>query len=215
MRTGWLALFDRKATLVPGCLFTPRPEDAILGMSLDLKMIYALKIGSWAVVAACLTGCYARSSADLEESPPEIQLEGVGLRFFRGNELRAVGRAQRATFLRNTADGTAQAVKVHFLASQDRPEIDLVAREVRGNTRTQDAIASGGVRLSRADGAVGTTERAHLAGAQKRADGELPVDVVGEGYRVHAVSGFTMDISVPGSLALRGPVETHLVGGAR
>ncbi|MBI5545764.1 MAG: hypothetical protein HY901_17890 [Deltaproteobacteria bacterium] len=142
--------------------------------------------------------------------PPEIQLEGVGLKFFRGNELRAIARAQHATFLRNTGDGTAQSVRMRLLPASGRGEIEIVAREIQGNVRRQEATAQGGVRLAETGGAAGVTEVARLFSHERRVTGDRPVDLVAGGSRIHAAAGFSLDISTPGALALEGPIDTTI-----
>jgi lipopolysaccharide export system protein LptC len=162
-----------------------------------------------------LSACTAHPPADLGEAPPEIQLEGVGFKFFRGNELRAVGKAVRATFMRDTGDGTAQNVRMRILPSPERGEIDVSATQVAGSVRTEQADARGGVRIADANGAVGLTDSAHLDGPAHKATGEEPVSIVGPGYRMHARSGFWLDMSEPGALSLKGPIDTTITGGVR
>jgi hypothetical protein len=149
-----------------------------------------------------------------EETSPEIQLEGVGVRFFRGNELRAVARAAHATFRRGNGDLAAQSVRLRFLAASDRPEIEVAAREADGNLHSQEAQAKGGVRIAETAGAAGVTEAASLDAKARRVSGTLPVDLVGQGYRIRAEKGFVLDFSTPGALALQGPIDTT-VGGLR
>ncbi|MGC4121855.1 MAG: hypothetical protein QM765_46205 [Myxococcales bacterium] len=166
------------------------------------------------MVASMVAGCDVRPPPVQEESNPEIQLEGVGLRFFRGNELRAVGRAAQATFRRSNGDLTAQSVRLRFLAALDRPEVEVAAREATGNLYSHVADAKGGVRIAQTAGAAGATEAASLDGKAQRASGTLPVDIVDEVYRIHAATGFVLNLANPGSLLLHGPVQTT-VGGLR
>jgi len=179
-------------------------------------MNFPRNISPWAIVLACVTGlcCASPTPGDFGEAPPEILLEGVGFKFFRENELRAVGKATQATFMRDTADGSAQSVRMRFLATTDRSEVELTAHEVHGNIRTQQAEATGGVRIAEAGGAIGTTESAKLDGPARRVTGEKPVDIVGAGFRVHGDNGLLMSIAEPGSLALKGPTDT-ILGGLR
>jgi hypothetical protein len=179
-------------------------------------MNYLLKIGLWAIFGA-LPACAGGPPVDLGEAPPEIQLEGVGFKFFRENELRAVGKASHATFMRDTGDGSAQSVRMRLLASADatdRSEVELAAREIHGNIRTQQVAAQGGVRIAEAGGAAGVTNTASLDGPAHLVTGKDPVDISGVGYHVHSDRGFRLDISGPGSLALSGPIDST-VGGWR
>jgi hypothetical protein len=104
---------------------------------------------------------------------------------------------------------------MRFLAaSTDRSEVELSAREIHGNIRTQQVAAQGGVRIAEAGGAAGVTETASLDGPAHLVTGGDPVDITGAGWRVHAQRGFRLDIAGAGSLALSGPIDT-VVGGGR
>jgi len=103
-------------------------------------------------------------------------------------------------------------VRARFLASPDRSEIEVVTKELSGNIRTQQATARGGVRLAQTAGAAGITDSAKVDGTARLASGEDPVDVVGDGYRIHAERGFALDFNDPGKLSLLGPIETTLGG---
>lgn len=177
-----------------------------------IHMNFLTKIRPWAVLVGSCTawGCIARPPSDIGEAPPEILLEGVGFKFFRGTDLRAVGRASQATFLRDTGDGMAQNVRMRLLADPERPEIEIVTSNVTGNVRTQQATATGGVRAAEAGGAAGLTATARLDGVGRSATGDDPVDIAGAGYHVHADKGFLLNFAAPGGLALQGPVETRL-----
>lgn len=178
-------------------------------------MISSRNTGLLALLAVLgAPACAATPPSDTGEMPPEILLKGVGFRFFRGSELRAVGRAEKATFKKDTGDGTAQGVRARFLPSESRSELEIVTRELTGNVRTQQAVATGGVRLSETGGAAGVTRSARLDGLIRKAEGDDPVDVVGAGYRMHAESGFALDFATPGGLTLLGPVDTR-IGGLR
>lgn len=172
------------------------------------------KLGPWPILlVGLLAGCTPRPPAPQEETSPEIQLEGVGVRFFRGDELRAVARAAHATFRRGNSDLTAQTVRLRFLPTGERPEVEVCAREAEGNLKSQNAEAKGAVRIAETAGAAGVTEAASLDGKARRAAGTLPVDILGDGYRIRAEKGFALDFAAPGALSLQGPVDTTLVGG--
>jgi len=173
-----------------------------------------IKLNGWEILlGACLmTACTARPPSDLGDNPPEIQLEGVGVKYFRGNELRAVVRAQQATLRRGSGDLTAQSARLRFLAQSDRPEIEVAAREAQGNLNSQQVVARGGVRIAEAGGAAGVTEAAALDAKAHRVSGDQPVDLVGAGYRIRSQKGFVLDFSAPGALALEGPIDTTVGG---
>ena len=58
-------------------------------------------------------------------------------------------------------------------------------------------------------GAVGVTESCLFDGNQKRVTGSDPVVVTGPSYRTEG-TGFSLDISTPGSLLLSGPVNSQV-----
>ncbi len=155
-----------------------------------------------------LAGCAQQPTTAAGKAPPELELEGAGLRFFRGSELRAVGRAKAATFERETGDLRAQALDLRLVATASRTDVDLRAALGRGNVRSQEADFSGAVKLSQAGAVVAVTDRAHLAGREQLASGADPVDVFGSGYRVRADGGFRMEMAQPGHVELFGPTKT-------
>ena len=155
-----------------------------------------------------LAGCAPPPLSTAGKAPPELELEGAGLRFFRGSELRAVGRSKAATFERETGDLTAQELNLRLVATASRADIDVRAALGKGNVRSQEADFSGAVKLSEAGAAVAITDRAHLVGREQLASGADPVDVFGTGYHVRANGGFRMEMTEPGHVELFGPTTT-------
>jgi len=176
----------------------------------------SVKLACWTLSLGALlsSGCYPSAAADPGDSAPEIQLEGVGLKYFRGNGLRAVGKARQASLRRSSGDLTAESARVRFLADEDRSEVEVTAPHSEGNLVTLQATARGGVRATEAPGATGETEAASLDGKTRLVSGDLPVDVFGQGYQLHAKKGFVLDLGSPSTLALQGPVDT-ILGGRR
>jgi hypothetical protein len=171
---------------------------------------------NFAITATCLLGCALAGCtappADTGATPPEIILEGVGFRFFRGSELRARGQANVATFRRDTGDVTAHRVRLVVDRDGQGDTVRFDAVSASGNVHTQLAAAAGGVHLADAQGTRGTTERARLDGKAGRVDGRDPVDVVGSGFRMHGENGFVLDLVGEDGLLLKGPVTTLVRG---
>lgn len=172
------------------------------------------KIARYAILAAALmaAGCSARPAVDAGVAPPEIVLEGVGFKFFRGSELRATGKANVATFRRDSGDVSAYRVKLNVRKAEGVQAVTLDAVSASGNVHTQLADAAGGVHLADSSDSRGTTERAHLDGKAGLVSGQDPVDVVGQGFRMHGENGFVLDLVRTDGLSLKGPVTTLVRG---
>ncbi len=134
------------------------------------------------------------------------------MRLFRGSELRCEGRAKKVTYFRNSGTGVAQNVLLEIVRpSEEGGKIDIAVATVEGDIRAQEAHGSQGVKVEEASGASGITEKAHLSGHAKCVRGNAPVDIHGQGYKLHAANGFFLNLVDPASLELQGPVVT-LVG---
>jgi hypothetical protein len=137
---------------------------------------------------------------------------GVGMRLFRGSELRCEGRAKKVTYFRNSGTGVAQSVLLEIVRpAEEGGKIDIEVAAVQGDIRAQEAYGSQGVKVEEASGASGTTEKAHLLGHAKCVQGDAPVEIHGQGYKLQAANGFFLSLVEPSSLELQGPVVT-LVG---
>jgi hypothetical protein len=154
------------------------------------------------------SGCNPPAQPPNEPEPPELELQGVGFRFFRGEELRVVGRARAGTFRNDSSQVTAERVRLKFI----RPDGDLrvEAGSATGDLRSQLARASGGVRFFGADGTRAFTPRALIDGKEQRALGNDPAELVGNGLRSRSVYGFILDFAHPGALSFIGPTTTRL-----
>ncbi len=92
-------------------------------------------------------GCGARGAQEEDRLAPELRLEDVHFRVFRGAQLAARGTAVRATYRRDSGDYTAEGVET-FLAGDGQPGWSrLTAPRAAGNPGTKDLAASGGVRF--------------------------------------------------------------------
>lgn len=173
----------------------------------------AITYACLAAIALCALASCAEPPpppADAGEPPPEVELEGVGLRLFKGETLRSTGTARAATFQRTSGEVTAQRIRLRFHGVQKDGDARLEAGSGRGDIRTQLAELSSGVRLRGADGTRGFTPRAFIDGNTEQATGVEPVEIAGDHVRSRAIYGFTLDFATPGSLSLNGPVTTRL-----
>jgi hypothetical protein len=174
-------------------------------------MLLSLRTCTLPLLSA-LAACPAEPPPAAAGVGPELELEGVGLRFFRGSELRAVGRSRTAAMERESGELKAEEIRLRLLPTASRQEVAMSAASGAGNIRSQEAEFWGAVRVKQAGGPEGATERAHLFGREHRATGTQPVELAGEGYRVHAEGGFSMELSDPGKLDLAGPTLTRALG---
>ena len=170
----------------------------------------------WTVVwagAMALSPIACRSSQTSEPAAvvPELKLEGVHFRVWRGDDLRAEGDARQVTIRRDTTQATAQDLQAELPAAGQPVEIS--APEATGLLSAQTFSAQGGVVV--VHGAErATTERArYLPGPDGRGlvQGDDPVVVERGPLRLSGV-GFTFDPET-GELLLNGPVTTRVPGG--
>lgn len=140
---------------------------------------------------------------------PELRLEGVRFRLFRGELLRAEGTASAVTYLRETTALSAADLALRLHERQD--VVLLTSPAADGVVSTRTFQAGGGLRAVRGtDTAVTDSARFDpAAGKDGQVVGDLPVELAGRGYRLRG-NGFTLDPAV-GQIALRG--GTRLVAG--
>lgn len=136
---------------------------------------------------------------------PELKLEGVRFRVYRGEELRAFGEAVTATLRRDSTRVTAQDLAA-TLPREGAP-VRITAATGEGLLSTRVFSAAGGVVVSRGTD-VARTESARFepsTGGEGLVRGDEPVVVEGDGYRLEGPR-FTLDPA-------RGEMEIQ--GGAR
>lgn len=164
-----------------------------------------------AASAAVLSGCSQPRTADERGTVPEVRLEGVRFRLFRGDVVRARGTASVLTYQRDSTTVRAEGVEVRV--GEGRDETVLRAPEGDGAIASRTFEARGGIVASRgSDSARTPSARFEPAeGGQGRVVGDEPVELSGRGYRMRG-NGFTLD-PASGEIALRG--GTRLVAGVR
>ncbi len=123
-------------------------------------------------VASPIVGCGASGTKEEDRLAPELRLEEVHFRVFRGAHLVARGSAARATYRRDTGDYTAEGVEA-FLAGDGQPS-RLTAPRAAGNPETRDLSASGGVRLERGQ-EVASSDEARYDPGDRLVHGDRPL----------------------------------------
>lgn len=141
---------------------------------------------------------------------PELELEGVRFRLYRGDTLRASGEAARVSLRRDSTELTASNLAAVLPgapgASPTEGDVRIAAPEGRGILRARTFSASGGVTVARAgDVARTATARYEPSPDGGRVLGDDPVLVEGEDYRLTG-PGFVLDPQA-GEIAVRGGVR--------
>jgi lipopolysaccharide export system protein LptC len=172
----------------------------------------ALAFG-WAM-ACLLPACGSSQGTERTAVAPELKLERVRFRVWRGDALRARGDARQVTIRKDTSQVWAEDVRAE-LPSGSEPVL-ITAPAGRGNLAAGTFSAEGGVRVVHG-GERATTERARYVPGPGGSDGQIlgddPVVVERGGNRLSGV-GFTYDPR-RGLLEVGGPVQTEAAGEGR
>ncbi len=155
-----------------------------------------------------LSGCTG-GEPPARPPPPEVTLEHVAFRAWRGPEPRASGTADRATYRKDS--GEVVAVGAHAIVPRPGvPDLAVSAPELQGDLGARAWKARGGVVLTRGD-ATARTPSARWAESDGIVRGDEPVEVTGPSYRL-AGPAFTADPTT-GNVEIRGGVRL-VAGGA-
>jgi len=153
---------------------------------------------SLALVALGMEACGRPMAGSGEGVPPQVELEGVRVRYYQGGQGVAQSRAARVTFQRESTDFTAHDVFVRFSGhgqlSGRAGQSEVRASRVEGNLATRKAEGLDGVGLKTGSGLVGQTPHAYFDGVLQEAHGSDPVSVWGPGYQLSA-KGFRVQLS--------------------
>lgn len=162
-----------------------------------------------AALAVALSGCSRAGQAQESKTVPELRLEGVHFRLFRGDALRADGTASSLTYQRETTAVRAEQVALRLHERDD--DVLLTAPEGQGVVSAKTFEATGGLVAVRGADTARTESARFEPGIGDRGQvvGDRPVELSGKGYRLRG-NGFTLDPAV-GQIALRG--GTRLVAG--
>ena len=161
------------------------------------------------IAALSIVGCEPAGPAP-EHRPPEVALDGVRFRAWRGPELAASGTAARAVYLRDSGRVDASDARV-TIPRPGAPDLEVTAPSLHGDLPARAWRASGGVVLTRGD-ATARTPSARWAESDGMVRGDEAVVLSGPGYRLEGPS-FTADPRT-GDVDVRGGVRL-VAGGAR
>ena len=133
--------------------------------------------------------------------PPEVTLNEVRLRSYRGSMLTAVGRSQSMAYERASADvlsgpGTLDVLsrEAPSVTSRLPPATRIETRAARGNLLSRGIDVWGGVRLRTPTGLLGLTDAAHLDTLTMHASGTSPVEVQGPNSYWLRAQGFDLHL---------------------
>jgi hypothetical protein len=161
------------------------------------------------IAALSVAGCDATEPV-AQARPPEVALEGVQFRAWRGAEVAASGTAARAVYLRDSGKVDAVDARV-TLPRPGTPDLEVSAPSLQGDLPARTWRASGGVVLTRGD-ASARTPTARWAESDGLVRGDEAVVLSGPGYRLEGPS-FVADPRT-GDVDVRGGVRL-VAGGAR
>jgi lipopolysaccharide export system protein LptC len=161
------------------------------------------------VVSVAGAGCRPDKPAGSQGVSPELKLEGVRFRVYRGSELRAFGEASRVSLRRDSTD--VRAADLEAVLPRSTPPVRITAPAGEGVLASRVFSASGGVTVTRGDD-VARTDRARFVPGPDggRVEGDDPIVVEGRSYRL-AGEGFTLT-PADGDIAIGG--RARLVAGA-
>ena len=157
-----------------------------------------------------LGGCGSSEPAGAATAP-EIRLETVQFRAYRGAEVSASGVAAQAVYRRSSGEVEAGDARV-TVPAQGAPDLTVAAPVLVGDLAARTWSARGGVVLVRGDATVRTAS-ARYAGKDGQVRGDEPVEVTGPGYRLVG-PGFTADPAT-GDVEIRGGVRLVVTGAGR
>lgn len=155
-------------------------------------------------------GCRRDKPVEAQAVAPELKLEAVQFRVYRGSDLRAYGKAERASLRRDSTE--LSALNLEAVLPRSTPPVRITAPAGEGVLATRTFSASGGVTVSRGDD-VARTERARYVPdpGGGRVVGEDPIAVEGRSYRLEG-KGFTLT-PADGVLTIEGGVRLAAGGG--
>lgn len=160
-----------------------------------------------AIGASVLPGCGPAKPVEAREVVPELKLEGVQFRVWRGADLRVKGEARVATLRRDTTELRA----TDLVAVQPRDDGPVVIHAPRGQgfLRSRVFTAEGGVTVQHGADVGRTPSARYVQDGGGRVTGEEALVVEGRGYRLQG-TGFLLDPAT-GDLHVHG--QPRLVAG--
>jgi hypothetical protein len=166
-----------------------------------------MKMTPHAAVALALlaaAGCGGSARRDTQAVAPELKLDGVQFRIYRGDTLRAFGEAETASLRRDSSELRAQRLEATLPRGETPTKVTAPTGE--GSLATRRFQATGGVVVSRGGDSARTDRARYEPSADGSGDGLVrgddPVIVSGRDYQLTG-TGFTLDPTV-GTIVVRG-----------
>jgi lipopolysaccharide export system protein LptC len=158
-------------------------------------------------------GCQPAKPVEAQTVVPELKLEGVRFRVYRGDTLRAFGEARTASLRRDSTEVVASELEAVLPRNPAPVRVSAPAGE--GVLSERVFSAEGGVTVARGQDVARTERARYVSGPDGgHVEGDDPVVVEGKGYRLHG-TGFTLDPDT-GEIAVRGGARLVTgLGGAR
>jgi lipopolysaccharide export system protein LptC len=155
--------------------------------------------------------CHETPQTETKALAPELNLERVRFRVWRGAELRARGEARQISIRRDTTGTTAEDLRAE-LPGGGTP-VTVTAPQGDGILSASTFQVRGGVVMTRGDARATTDHARYAPGADgaPRITGDAPVTVERPGFRLDGV-GFTYDL-VTDVLDLGGPIQARYARG--
>jgi lipopolysaccharide export system protein LptC len=166
-----------------------------------------------AIALALVPACRSSQQTGSTAVAPELKLERVRFRVWRGDVLRVRGEARKVTIRRDTSHADASDLQAE-LPARDQP-VTITARSAEGDLSAQVFTGEGGVVVTHA-GERAVTDRARYEpgpSGKGLVTGRDPVIVERGNTRADGV-GFTFEPET-GELQLGGPVTTRSSEGGR
>lgn len=140
-----------------------------------------------------LAGCEKPAPAPHGPQPPDIQMDRVTMKQFRGSQTRVTVTAPHLEMMRGSGDFSMTDATVRLEAQG----LTVQAPRVMGNASSGVLEGSGGLTLQTSDGVTGTTERARFdkaRGAEGGATSDAGVHLEHPDFTLDA-KGFEVDFA--------------------
>jgi lipopolysaccharide export system protein LptC len=162
------------------------------------------------VCASALPGCRANRRPEAQQVPPQLKLEDVRFRVYRGDALRASGDTAQATLRRDSTEVTVRDL-VAILRQEDGVPVRVQTASGHGVLAARRFDATGGVVIERGEDVARTPSARYEPSEQGPGlvRGSEPITVEGRGYRLDGPR-FTLDPAT-GDLTIDG--GTRLIAG--
>jgi lipopolysaccharide export system protein LptC len=166
---------------------------------------FSIRAAGALTLAVCLLGapgCGAQRPREAQQVVPELKLEGVRFRVFRGEALRVAGEARTASLRRDSSQVTLRELQATLPRSGE--DVRITAAEGEGVLTSRTFEAPGAVLVAQGDTVARTTGARYLpqVGEEGLIRGDRPVVVEGRGYRLEGPR-FTLD-PASGVIAIEG-----------